>query len=101
MKMNDRLALARAYLFKDEDSGATSFKSYFKILLKSLWRQGEGFSGKRPFGNSDWQWNIYKYLVESGAVEGGFDDDGYLDWFKQETADRVIIKLIESFGEQE
>lgn len=98
MNMDERLKIAMAYRFKDDDSGAASFKAYFKTLLIALWQQGEGFSGKRPFGNSDWQHNVYKHLVASGAVKGVIDEDGYLDSFDKRTADSVVYKLIVSLA---
>lgn len=98
MKMDERLKLAMDYRFEDDDSGAASFKAYFKTLLIALWQQGEGFSGKRPFGNSDWQHNIYKHLVASGAVKGVIDDEGHLQSFDKLRADSVIYKLIVSLA---
>lgn len=32
---------------------------YFVALLVQLWDQGEGFSGKRPFGDSGWEWELH------------------------------------------
>lgn len=56
-----------------------TIRDYLKGLLVTLWSEGEDFSGKRPFGNSDWQWEIYEAFVMSGHLEGEIDEDGYID----------------------
>lgn len=33
-----------------------------------LWLEGEGFSGKRPFGNSGWDWAIGQTLEDNGMA---------------------------------
>ena len=73
-----------------------SIKGYLKLLLTKLWLDGEGFSGKRPFGNSCWEYDIYTPLVKSGVVEGNVDEDGFLEDFNQGQADKVVFELIES-----
>lgn len=52
------------------DSGETIVAGYLRALLHSLWTNGEGFSGKRPFGNSGWQLDIEKALVENDIIGG-------------------------------
>lgn len=37
---------------EENDAQASSVRGYLKTLLKTLWEEGEGFSGKRPLGNS-------------------------------------------------
>lgn len=46
-----------------------TIKEYFLELLKTLWLEEEGFSGKRPFGNSGWQYEIYDLLTQNGILE--------------------------------
>jgi hypothetical protein len=58
---------------QENDSGATTIKGYLKALLTQLWAEGEGFSGKRPFGNSGWEYDLYKALLAAGLVEGRVD----------------------------
>ena len=63
---------------RGNDSGATNIRGYLKALLVELWREGEGFSGKRPFGNSGWKYDLLNALVEAGAVKGTVtEEDGY------------------------
>ena len=40
------------------DAGASSIRGYLKTLLTTLMAEGEGFSGKRPFGNSGWEYEL-------------------------------------------
>lgn len=39
----------------DNDAGAKTIREYLVSLVEMLWVEGEGFSGKRPFGNSGWE----------------------------------------------
>lgn len=68
---------------------------YFHLLLTKMWSEGEGFSGKRPFGNSDWKYDIYLPLVASGAVRGSVDEDGYLEEVDTQAADQLAFELID------
>ena len=79
----------------DFDEGLT-IKGYFRDLLITLWKQGEGFSGKRPFGNSGWEYDVYKPLIAAGVIEGSLDEDGCIEECDNREADKFIIKLIEA-----
>ncbi len=80
----------------DDDSGAETIREYFKALLVALFEEGEGFSGKRPFGNSGWEYSLMAGLIKSGHVKGELDHDGYVD----SCDDKKFYKLInEAIGE--
>lgn len=84
---------------QDNDSGASTVRGYLVRLLAELWNEGEGFSGKRPFGNSSWEYDLYLPLVKAEAVAGTVDEDGYLDDFpdtSRREADSLIAKAIAS-----
>jgi len=49
---------------EENDSGADTVKGYLKALLFTLWDEDEGFSGKRPFGNSGWEYELTEPLIE-------------------------------------
>ena len=51
------------------DAGAATIRSYLVELLVLLWREGEGFSGKRPFGEGGWQHVMCDALAEAGFVD--------------------------------
>jgi hypothetical protein len=65
----------------DSDAGEQlTVRDYLRELLQTLWMEGEGFSGKRPFGNSGWAWELYGPLVRDGFIEGaGNGLDEYVD----------------------
>ena len=68
---------------------------YLKNLLKEVFIQGEGFSGKRPFGDSGWEYDVYIPLVKAGIIDGSIDEDGYVDEIDSASAEQLIIELIE------
>lgn len=78
------------------DAQASTIRGYLKELLHQLWEHGEGFSGKRPFGNSGWEYEIYTALIAAGLVEGKLDSDGYLEEVDRDAADTLIASAIES-----
>ena len=77
-----------------------TIREYLKELLLTLWVEGEGFSGKRPFGNSGWQYDLYKALIIAGAVEGKLDEDGYVIELSTLEADKLICDLIREVFKQ-
>lgn len=87
----------------ENDADASTIREYLKALLSALWDEGESFSGKRPLGNSDWQWPIYRALVKAEAVE---TDETFLDGddldslgygnFDMAEADRLIHLAIQA-----
>lgn len=52
-----------------------SIRNYFKELLCKLIEEEEGFSGKRPFGNSGWVHDLVKALVQAKAIKGTYDEE--------------------------
>lgn len=60
------------------DANAKTIRGYLKALVQVVWEQEEGFSGKRPFGNSGWQYDLALALVRAGKVEGKIDSNGCL-----------------------
>ena len=83
--------------FFDNDAGKeTTVRSYFKKLLMTLWREGEEFRGKAPFGNSGWQYYLYAELIKQGIVKGTLDEYGYVEELDKEAADNLICGVIMS-----
>ena len=79
---------------QENDAGAKTVGDYLKILLLTLWDEEAGFSGKRPFGNSGWQYEVYKALISAKVVDGKLDEDGYVDEIDCYTADNIIRQII-------
>lgn len=78
----------------DFDNGET-IKDYLHTLLTKIWGEGEGFNGKRPFGNSSWEFDLYKPLIKAGVVEGTLDEYGYVDEINTDHADQLVFELID------
>lgn len=76
------------------DAEAATVRDYLKALLTTLLREEEGFSGKRPFGNSSWMYELYLPLVKAGAVAGKLDDEGYIVEVDDAAADDMILKAV-------
>ena len=68
-------------------------RDYLYTLLVTLWQQGEGFSGKRPFGNSGWDYDLYIPLIKAGFIPGEIDDD-YISDVSDEQAHAFVARLI-------
>lgn len=83
---------------QENDADAETIGDYFRALLKEIWTEGEGFSGKRPFGNSEWECDLYVALVKAGKVDGKLDSDGYLEKCDEKAANNLIMKAILEFG---
>jgi hypothetical protein len=83
----------------ENDAGAETIRDYLKALLRKLWREGEGFGGKRPFGNSGWEWELYKALAVGCAIDVLFDDYGDMEEisdFQERKANALIFDAIEA-----
>lgn len=81
------------------DAGASTIQDYLKCLLKNLWQDGEVFSGKRPFGNSGWEYELYLPLIQSGIVGGSVNQDG-IQSFDEINANKAIFDAIDALGEE-
>jgi hypothetical protein len=53
---------------EENDAGASTIGEYLGTLLLTLWQEGESFNGKRPFGNSGWEYDVYRGLIKAGVV---------------------------------
>lgn len=80
----------------ERDTGATSIRDYLQKLLRTLWNEGEGFSGKRPFGNSGWQTELQVALIRAGLPFGTLDEDDYFEDDGPEDFDAFILRCIEA-----
>lgn len=80
------------------DANAATIRDYLVALVRRVWIANEGFSGKRPFGNSGWDWDMYPPLIRAGLVRGVLDEDGYIDNVDEEAADALIRAAIDELG---
>jgi hypothetical protein len=85
---------------QSNDTDAVTIREYLIKLLHTLWSEGEGFSGKRPFGNSGWEYELYIALIKGGAVKGNFDEFGDIGDFDKPAAGAAIFSAINFLGEK-
>src|SRR5271157_4235411 len=78
------------------DLGEQTLVDYLKSLLETMWQEGEGFSGKRPFGNGGWQFDVYRALVRTDLVEG-LIKDGELVNCDTKAGDALVLAVIKRF----
>jgi len=83
---------------QENDAGAATIRDYLLALLLGVWNEGEGFDGKRPFGNSSWELEVYFALVSAGHVKGKFDDWGWLEECDEGHANLLIQSAIRSLS---
>jgi len=87
--------LAALELRLDSDAGDNiTVRQYLYELLKTLWAEGEAFSGKRPFGNSGWEYDLYKPLIAAKLIDGELDADGLVNRVDKNGAHKYIHRLI-------
>jgi hypothetical protein len=82
----------------ENDAGAKTIREYLIRLLWEIWTEGEGFSGKHPFGNSGWQYDVYKTLLDAGVIVGKLDEDGYIEEVDTARGDVLIRQAIISLN---
>jgi hypothetical protein len=90
------VAILNLTMAHDNQAGARTVRDYLKALLIELWDQGEGFSGKRPFGNGGWEYDLYYVLVSEGFVSGRIDAYGDVVDVDTIHAGRLIDQAIKS-----
>lgn len=81
-----------------------TIRDYLTELLAQLWQQGSGFSGKRPLGNSGWQYDFYEALAAAGHITATFDEDGFIEDLpdaQRDKADKLISDAILHLGGHE
>lgn len=90
----DQIEHFLAFRFDSSDLGSTTPRQYLHDLLRVLWEEKEGFSGKRPFGNSCWEYDLARALIKSGVVEGSLDEDDCVDDVDMRKVDQCIRQVI-------
>lgn len=85
----------------ENDANAATIRDYLITLLVTLWDEKEGFSGKRPFGNSDWDSDLIVALIQADAIEGELDEDGYIGSCDDDAAEELIADAIQALGYSE
>ena len=69
------------------DAGAFTVRGYMVELARTVWCDGECFSGKRPFGDSGWENEVYDALVRAELVPGTINEEGDLEYDSDRNAE--------------
>jgi hypothetical protein len=77
---------------QENDAVAKTVRDYLQRLLRGVWIDGEGFDGKRPFGNSGWQQEIYETLIKAEFIKA--DNEGYP--YEPEVAEELVLLAIDA-----
>lgn len=74
---------------------ATTVRDYLGKLLALVWQDSADFNGKRPFGNSGWEFDLHLALVAGGLLDGEIDEEeGWLDSVDTARGDQLIAEAI-------
>ena len=85
----------------ENDANAATIRDYLITLLATLWDEKDGFDGKRPFGNSDWDSDLIVALIRAGVIEGEVDEDGYIGSCDDDAAEELIAGAVQALGYSE
>lgn len=83
----------------ENDAGAATVREYLAGLLLKVWVDREIFDGKKPYGNSDWEYEVYAALAEAGLIETDPNADGMVTDRGCRQADELVDAAIRSLGE--
>lgn len=98
VKFNQKHIEALDLRFSSDAGDDITIRDYFFILLRTLWDEGEGFSGKRPFGNSGWEFELYAPLIKHKYIAGSLDSEyGYVATMQGTAADFVSHMIEAAF----
>lgn len=98
--LTDKSLLGALAVRFDFEGSNISVRDYLRMLLETLWDEQEEFSGKRPFGNSGWDYDIIQPLVVEGFIKGKINikDDPEFPWAdltkEQEKAAHAYVKKL-------
>lgn len=95
--MNDRLPIQALSVVIEVEDGRMTIGEYLKSLLLKFWDEKDCFNSKRPFGNGDWDYNIYTGLIREGFIDGKLDSDGFIDELDTEKASEFVSRLIHDY----
>lgn len=90
-RVQDVLALSMG----ENDADAETIGQYIMVLGAQLFKEQDCFSGKRPFGNSGWTYEVYEVLVKARVIDGEYYDDGDLKSLDEDQAEAVMREVFE------
>lgn len=89
------MGIGSLLFFSNDLSDDITIKDYLKELLKTLVREQDEFSGKRPLGNGGWAYDLYRCLIENRHIGGTIDKDGCVEKVDEAAAIALLCEYIE------
>lgn len=83
-----------AVKMQPNDADAETIRDYLVSLVARVWNYQDEFNGKKPFGSSAWDWDLYEALVRADFIFGLIEDGDYISEFDREAGDACIEKAI-------
>jgi hypothetical protein len=80
------------------DAEAATIRDYLVKLLTQVWEELDNFSGKRPFGNSGWEWEVHEALFRAGLIEGVWQDEETMQEADENAGDELVLAAIAELG---
>lgn len=96
MDIERALHIARLRMHPDNDADARTVWEYLLLLARRVIKEDEGFSGKRPFGNSGWLRELAWALVTGGVIEGTAQGDGQVDDWSEGELKSVLLQVVDA-----
>lgn len=98
---DEQLDAALALRFDSDAGRDLTIREWLISLLTRVWIEQDEFSGKRPWGNSGWDYDVYLPLIKAGLVSGevGGEDEGeWLDDVDSDTGRALVAAMIRRLG---
>lgn len=77
-----------------------TIRQMFVRMMRKCWLD-DGFSGKRPLGDSGWRDDVIKSLVDSGLIRGEIDCDGDLVSSDDGAGGELVLAALDRMAENE
>ena len=73
-----------------------TIQQWLRELLCRVWIERDDFSGKRAFGNSGWEYDIYRTFIREDVIIGSEDKYGdvVISASERNLADNIILDII-------
>ena len=81
-------------VFTHINLGETTLRECFCEIVTRVWTENEEFRGKYALGDSDWQVDIYRLLIQQNLISGTIDENGDVEVQSYIDVNEVISKLI-------
>lgn len=82
------------YIYDD----VSTIGEYLRLTLRTLILEGEDFSGKRPLGDSDWDYLLLLGLIRAKVIPGRINEYNEPEDFDWSDFNKAMFKAINAMG---